>query len=265
MRTLTLSHNSLTGIPIDLFNQMSSLEYIDLSANNLSCLPYNAFNNVSNLHTLNVDFNSLTTIELWIIQVQTQVNYQFNKINRFSNDFNVDLSDLQTRNLPTIITFGNPAIDFDDTVYEMYNRCAEVHNTLNFSETYAPTLTRAILSIIGYTQPFHHDCSCNKYYFYRSALAVYGNSNDSFFSNWICSGDSIPFIQKCNNRSSANFINVVPRLCKINHFESGNVPVYANSSYCGLVNQLYELCNDENTSTPLCLEMLSKKILDQVG
>jgi len=220
---------------------MSSLQYIHLSTNKLSCLPYNAFNNVSNLHILNVDFNSLTTIELWTIQVKDQVNYQFNKINRFSNYFNVDLSDLQIKNLPTILVFGNPAIDFDDTVYEMYNRCAEVQNTLNFSQAYAPTLTRAILSIIRYTQPIYQSCTCNKYYFYRSALTVDGHSDDNFFSNWICPGDSIPFIQKCNNRSSANFISVVPRLCKINDIEPGSVPVYANSSDCGLVNQYYEL------------------------
>jgi Leucine-rich repeat (LRR) protein len=241
---------------------MSSLQYIDLSANNLSYLPYNAFKNVSHLHTLNVHSNSLTTIELWTIQVQTHVNYQFNKINRFSNYFNVDLSDLQFRNLPTIILSRDSEIYFDDTVYEMYNRCVEVNSRSNFSETYAPTLTLAILTIIGYTQPFYHNCTCDKYYFYRSAFAAEGHSDDNFFSNWICPSDSIPFIQKCNNQSSAKFIDVIPRLCKINDSEPGIVPVCANSSHCGLVVTTTPITF--TTTTPSRLEILFNETLSQV-
>jgi hypothetical protein len=207
---------------------MPLLEYVYLWSNRITTLPYNAFNNVSHIRIFNLEDNFLSTIELWIIQVREKVFYRSNRINRFSNIYNVDLSHLQSRKIPKIYIDNNPQINFDDTVFEMYNRCAEIHNIENFSTTYAPTLTLAILSIINNATsalPFYSKCTCDQYYFYR---AVFATQNGSF-SNWTCPTDSIPFVQKCNYRSSANFNAVVPRLCKIDNSEPGCVPVYAVS------------------------------------
>ncbi len=86
-----------------------------------------------------------------------------------------------------------------------------------------------ILSIIKHTnnrKPFYKDCSCDRYYFYQTAFAIQGYPNNYSAENWICSKHSIPFIKKCNNRSSANFTSAIPRLCKIDESEPGEVPVY---------------------------------------
>jgi hypothetical protein len=212
---------------------MPLLEKVFLSSNKLTDLPYNIFNNVSRLHTVNVGGNDLSTIELWTIPIRHEVNYQFNKISRFSNNYNVDLSHLQTRTIPKFLIEGNPQIQFDDTIFPMYNRCAEVHNIPNFRTKYAPTLTLALLSIIKktiYLQPFYKTCSCNQYYFYQTAFAIEGYPKNVVFESWICPGHLIPFIRKCNNRSSANFTSVIPRLCKIDDSEPGIVPAYTSDS-----------------------------------
>ncbi len=235
LRVLDLGNNLLNEIPVSLINRMVFLEKLNVMLNQLTCLPYNTFSNISQLHQLEISFNNLTSIELWIIQIQDKVDLKYNSIDRFSNYFKVDLSGLQSRKIPKIDMSGNPEIYFDDTVFEMYNRCAEVHNIPNFITSYAPALTLGILSFIHNTVPFYSECACNKFHFYRTALAVRISSNASYFSTWICPGDIIPFVQKCNNRSSANSINALPRLCKIDQSELGYIPVYANSKYCGVV------------------------------
>jgi Leucine-rich repeat (LRR) protein len=208
------------------FNQMPLLEHIYLSSNDLTDLRYDTFNHLSHLRNLDVARNSLRTIELWTVQIEDTVNYQFNRIDRFSNKYNVDLSQIQSETIPEFYTYGNLRIQFDDTIFAMYNRCAEVHNSGN-----RPILTLSVLSIIEDTndeQPFYQSCSCDQYYFYRTAFTIREYLNNSSFDHWICPGHSIPFIQHCNNRSSANFIDVLPRLCKIDESEPGEIPVFVS-------------------------------------
>jgi hypothetical protein len=220
---------------------MPYLSMIDIGHNNLTCLPYNAFNNLLHLDVLRFDSNNLSTIELWMFQGKKIIGYHSNPIERFSNNFNVDLSNLPNRPL----TLGHlpfyPNINFDDTVFEMYNRCVEIHNIPNFNKTYTASLTLVILSITGYLMPIFSGCTCDKYYFYRAAFAAKIYLNDNFFFKWICFGDKLPFAQKCNYQSSANFENVIPRLCKINDSELGKVPVYVESSLCGMVMNMFIL------------------------
>jgi len=187
------------------------------------------FNNISNIRILNVAKNCLSTIELWTVQIQYEVDYRSNRINRFSNKYNVDLSHLQTRDIPMFYIDKNLQIQFDDTIFAMTNRCAEVHNIPNFRTTYIPTLTLAVLAIIKnttYGQPFYKKCLCEQFYFYQTAFAIEGYPNNASAESWICPSHSIPFIQHCNNRSFANFIGAIPRLCKIHDSEPGIVPVY---------------------------------------
>jgi hypothetical protein len=212
---------------------MPLLEYVYLQSNNLANLPYNAFNNISHIRILNIAENYLSTIELWTIQIRQQVHYQSNRINRFSNHYNVDLSHLQIRKIPMFNIGQNPQIHFDDTIFAMYNRCAEVHNIPNFFKTYIPTLTLAVLSIMNttnYAQPFYVKCTCDQYYFYQTAFAIKGYPNDETFENWKCGEDSKLFVQKCNYQSFANFHSVIPRFCKIHDSEPGYVPTYVENS-----------------------------------
>ncbi len=230
MRSLDLSGNFITDISTPWLKQMPLLEYISLSNNNLIDLPYDIFHNVSYLRTVNVARNNLRTIELWTIHIQDTVDYRGNSINRFSNKYNIDLSHLQTLDIPTFSIDRHVQIQFDDTIFAMYNRCAEVHNIPNFFNTYIPTLTRAVLSIIKNTdkgQSFYIRCSCDQYYFYQTAFAIDRHPTNDSFENWKCPGHSITFVRKCNNRSSARFKDVIPRLCKIDNSELGYVPVYA--------------------------------------
>jgi hypothetical protein len=207
------------------------LRDIDLSSNNLTDLRYDTFNNLSYLHSLDISRNSLTTIELWTVQVEHRVNYQFNKIEGFSNKYNADLSQIQSEEIPEFILDKGLQIQFNDTIFAMYNRCAEIRDMPGFSKSYVPTLTLALLSILEMTndvQTFYQECKCEKYYFYRAAFAIQGYPDRSTPDTWICPGQSIPFIQHCNNRSWANFERVVPRLCKIRESEPGVIPKFAS-------------------------------------
>jgi hypothetical protein len=235
LETLDIADNYLTELPVTWMNQMHSLDVVYLSNNQLTCLSYDAFNNISRLTSLWFDRNNLRTIELWMFQMELFINALSNPIERFSNYFNVDLSDLQYIPSFDINNSRYPNINFDDTVFEMYNRCAEVHDIPNFNTTASPRITLIILSILDYPKTFYFQCTCDKYYFYRVAFATQEYLYDDFFFNWTCPGDTLRFAEKCNYQSSANFLNVIPRLCKINGSEPGVVPVYANSSHCGMV------------------------------
>ena len=232
LRTLKLSNNGIDDISVGWFNQLSFLEHLDLSSNRLTNLPYHIFHNLSHLRTLDVSNNFLTTIELWTVLIQDTVNYASNKIDRFSNEYNVDLSQYSVRKPPQFNVDKIARIGFDDTIFSMYNRCTEVHRMPDFSTKYTPTLTLAVLSILKLDSdkiPFYYDCSCDRFHFYRTALAIESYPNNAFPETWICSRPSTTFIQKCNNRSSADFNRVIPRLCKIDQSELGQVPVYAQN------------------------------------
>lgn len=226
LRVLKLSDNRIEDISVTWFNRLPLLEYVDLSSNHLTNVPYEIFRNLQHLHTLDVSNNYLTSIELWTILIHDTVNYQYNEIDHFSNDYNADLSQVSSRQLPKFQIDKRIRIQFDDTIYTMYNRCAEVHHLADVSKNYTPTLTMAVLSIlklINTKPPFYDDCSCDRFHFYRMALAIEGYPKNVSADNWICSGRSTTFIQKCKNRSSADFDHTSPRLCDIHQSETGHV------------------------------------------
>lgn len=226
LRTLKLSKNHLDDISVEWFNQLSFLEHLDLSSNQLTNIPYHIFHNLSHLRSLDVSKNHLTTMELWTVLIRDTVNYASNKIDRFSNEYNVDLSQFSVREPPEFIIDKADRIRFDDTIFSMYNRCAEVHRMPDLP----PIVTLAVLSILRIDpgkQPFYYDCSCERFHFYQTALAMEGYPGNANAETWICSRHSITFVQKCNNRSSVDFTRIIPRLCKIDQSEPGEVPVYA--------------------------------------
>ena len=62
MTALNLNNNSLTTLPEDVFDGLSSLQTLNLFFNSLTTLPEDLFDGLSNLQDLRLDHNSLTTL-----------------------------------------------------------------------------------------------------------------------------------------------------------------------------------------------------------
>ena len=232
LESLDLSDNFLTEIPVQWISQMSVLKRIYLSNNELTCIPYTMFYNISNLEILDVSSNNLTSFEFWLIQIQNLINYTNNPVTRFTNDFNVDLSHYQSNmTVQILLNDTRSEIDFDDGIFEMYNRCGEVNST------YQKTLTQAV-GIIHQTTPglLHWRCSCEQYYLQEYIVSINPANN---FSTWRCSFDSNGTIyrEKCSNQSALNVTNIKPRLCKINQSEPGVTPEYVEINACNSVSR----------------------------
>jgi hypothetical protein len=192
---------------------MSKLKVINFAGNHLINIPYEMFYDISNIEYLDVFSNHLTTFELWLIKIKTTINYLNNPVIRFTNNYNISLSEYQSSITKTILlNNGGIKIDFDDGLFEMFNRCGEVNST------YTPILKEAI-AIIDDNNPglLNWKCSCEQYYL-REYFESIKHGND--FSTWICpDGLDIIYHEMCSNKSSFNVTNIKPRLCKINQLE----------------------------------------------
>jgi len=219
LEILDLSNNYLREIPINWISQMHILKSINLSKNNLNSIPNTMFYNISNINTLDVSSNNLITFELWLIQIKNIINYSNNRVTHFTNNYNVDLSKYQS-NITVKILLENRKIkiDFDDSIFEMYNRCGEI------TSTHTKILMQAI-EIIRKTNAgvLNLRCSCEQYYLQEYIVSIASGID---FSKWRCYNSDNIFRDMCSNRSSFNVTNIKPRFCKIYPSEPGDIPEY---------------------------------------
>lgn len=208
---------------------MSHLKSINLSNNKLTCLPYTMFSNLSNLNELNVSSNNFISFELWLMQIKNFIDYSNNPVTHFTNNYNVDLSNYQS-NITAKILIANPKIkiDFDDSIFPMYNRCEEIYSNekKNLMET---------IKIIHLTNPglLRLNCSCKQYYLQKYIISMLSIFD---FATWSCAGPNQYFHVQCSNQSSFDYMNVEPRFCKVNQSEEGIIPKYKKIDSCNLVS-----------------------------
>jgi hypothetical protein len=193
---------------------MPKLTEINFARNQLISIPPKMFYNISNIESFDVFLNNLTAFELWLIQIKTSINYLQNPVIRLTNNYRVDLSKYQSSITPKILlNNGGMQIDFDDSLFEMFNRCCEINSK------YTPIVKKAI-AIIDDNNPglLNWKCSCEQYYLREYVISI---KPEKDFSTWICEdGQNITYREMCQNKSSFNVANVEPRLCKINPLES---------------------------------------------
>lgn len=215
---------------------MPKLRVIYLGNNKLTCIPNTMFYNISNVQLLDVSSNNLISFELWLLPIKYMINYTNNPVTHFTNDYNVDLSTYQS-NVTTRIDFSSNIqrkieIDFDDRIFPMYNCCKEIHSTDTSK------FIQAVLTMFR-TNPrvFKFNCSCNQYYLQKHN-AIFNNFD---FSTLSCGNLNQTFHEMCSNQSSFDFMNVIPRFCRINQSEQGIVPIYMESGLCSSVSRyVYE-------------------------
>ena len=216
MEFLDLSQNSLRHIPTRWISQMPMLRFIYLGYNQLTNIPYSMFHDVSTIEDFDVSSNRLTTFEFWLIAMKNSIRYLYNPVTHFSNNYNVDLSKYQFP-ITRSISLHNPGgkIQFDDSLFEMYNRCQE-------TDSIADRILMEAIRVIHNTTSdlLNWTCSCAQYHFQKYLLS---NS-----VNLAC-------VQTCPQQSTFDTSNIRPRFCKIQKSEPGEVPQYIDCDLCDTV------------------------------
>ncbi|CAF3718572.1 unnamed protein product [Rotaria sordida] len=238
LETLDLSNNFIREVPVELISQLSLLKSIDLSQNYLTTIPNSMFYNISNIENFDVSSNNLTTFELWLVQIKKLINYSNNRVNCFTNNYNVDFSNYQSNITERILLRNTQTrISFDDSLFEMYNRCQEINSTNN------RVLMKAIKTIHDNNKGLlNWNCSCEQYYLQEYIVSIDSTNN---FSTWACAQDpSTNYGQRCNYQSSFNSANSNPRLCKIKPDPSSDLESISLEIY----NQLLRF-NQSNITT----------------
>lgn len=221
LRILRISRNGLTRVSSSWFSHISQLEQIDLSS------------------------NQLTSFELWLIQVKYLINYANNSVSHFSNDCNVDLSNLNS-NITEVIIFTDDRqkIHITDAIFAMSNRCNETLSS-------TPESSKALLQMIDQIDNQSGDlldlnCSCDQFYIIEH---IYRKSNGDDFNAYRCDQQANePYVNICGNRSSIAVQNIIPRFCRIHDDEPGNVPAFAD----------FDLCHSDGVS---CVSLLVERPL----
>ncbi|CAF0937390.1 unnamed protein product, partial [Adineta steineri] len=211
LETLDLHNNFIDEIPISWISEMINLKSINLSQNKISSIPNSMFYNISNIEIFDVSSNNLATFELWLIQIKDLIDYSNNRITHFTNEKNVDLSNYQSE-ITTKIFFNNTGtkIDFDDGIFEMYNRCGEINST------YTQYLMKTIQRIHEMNPNLlNWNCSCKYYHLQKYMISIDSNKN---LSLWNCPFEQvIDYDKKCQCQSSFNSESV--KRCQIKDWE----------------------------------------------
>lgn len=236
--TIDMSFNQMSEFPSALIYNMSRLRNLYFQNNRLLELPSNAFRSIDTLRILDFSNNNLTNLDLWITQVNGNVNLNNNQITTVTNKyFFTDFTPVNSsflENPPQITLNGNgPLINFTDRIYEIYSQCREIQSwVLSGDINPAPaTLTYHMSALnLGSTRII---CSCDQTYMssiismasVRNFNTPLGSArcteaqNSTRFIEWDCDGPDV------SEPSTADFLNSYPRLCKIHTDSSGNLTV----------------------------------------
>ncbi len=187
---------------------------MDLSYNYLTTFPSTLFT-LNRFDSVYLNNNQLTSIDLSIMAlVQNIVDLRNNQIRSIINPTNFNISlDLPTGNT-LILLNGNSMLQLNDTIYEMYGSCEELHEgligTLNRS-----SLTFGLGNIdFGTTQV---NCSCDQYYIIEMLQIAFGTPVLGRISNLSCANTPVNLVDyTCSlGYSTVNFTQVQPRLCQL--------------------------------------------------
>ncbi|XP_047997024.1 chaoptin-like [Leguminivora glycinivorella] len=111
LKTVTLAHNIIEGIPIDAFDKVTSLEELDLSHNVIRDLDSSSFGSLFRLKQLNLAFNEIDNIPDGIFVNVTsleELDLSNNSISKLNNNTFSSLSGLKVLKLA-----NNKIIDLD--------------------------------------------------------------------------------------------------------------------------------------------------------
>ena len=239
LEILDLTDNSLTELPPSWLRQMPLLRVLNISRNGLTRVSSSMFFDISQLEKLDLSSNQLTSFELWLIQVKYLINYANNSVTHFSNDCNVDLSNLNS-SITEVILFKDDQsgrssedeqqmIHITDAIFEMSNRCNETQSS-------TPESSKALLQMIDQITDqsaglLDLNCSCDQFYIIEH---IYRKFNNGDFNTYRCNKKQADdtYVNICQNRSSIAVENIIPRFCRIHADEPGNVPTFADFDLC---------------------------------
>lgn len=221
---------------------MPTLQNLYFQYNQLTEIPSNSFMNASNLININFSYNNLTTFELWALLAKTVADFSHNQISTITNKRFFDMPLSTTTEAKTFYLNNNgPTINLTDAVYEMYNSCEEVIETLELPGAQGLFVIPAIsynLAFInfGTTQI---NCNCEQSYILQMFQATFSqlSAMTGFpIYNASCTDGSIFVLSNCapnitvRLNSSTNFAQVYPRQCKIYDNEPGILTTTPNIS-----------------------------------
>jgi protein toll len=81
LKSLTLHSNGIKSLPVDFFQNMTKLQYLDMKDNALQ-LPLHVFDSLSNLLTLELGSNQMTNLEVGMFRNLSRLN----RLNLWSNN-----------------------------------------------------------------------------------------------------------------------------------------------------------------------------------
>ncbi len=241
--TLDVSYNNISEFPSVMIYHMPTLKNLYFQHNQLIDVPGNAFLNVSNLDIINFSYNYLTNFEFWAFEVTTIADFSHNQISMITNKY---FFDIPSNTSPEgrrrfYLNNNSPSINLTDAVYEIYNSCDEVIETLDI----APSTGSITVPGLSYNLAFldlgttQINCSCDQSYIIQMFISTFARIDDMAgfpIYNATCIGGTQKFVYTTcptgvlPSNSSVDFSSVYPRQCKIRESEGGNLTSAPNNS-----------------------------------
>ena len=217
LKTLDLSFNDFSRMPIGFISQLVSLENLYFQHNHLTYIPSAVFPNIAQLQNIDFSYNNLPSFELWAFLVGESADFSNNNISSITNNGNLNISERGSR-LNRINLSNNPPFSLTDGMYEMYGSCVEVQYYLNNSLNIRnPTVTVGFNNVDFGTTSVR--CTCDLYYFIQLYALLGGDQDTNYpITRAVCTDSNTPLVNfsvtACPN-STVNFSALTPRLCKI--------------------------------------------------
>ena len=129
IQELNLSHNQLTELPENIFNNLNQLQILWLSGNQLTQLPENIFNNLNQLQILWLNGNQLTQLPENIFQKLIQLQTLWlsgNKLTQLPENIFNNLNQLEELSLS-----HNQLIQLPTNIFNNLNQLTELHLSNN--------------------------------------------------------------------------------------------------------------------------------------
>lgn len=228
LKTLDLSFNDFSRMPIGFISQLASLENLYFQHNHLTYIPTAQFSNIAQLQNIDFSYNNLVSFELWVFLVGESADLSNNNISSITNSGNLNISEKGAR-FNRINLSNNPPFSLSDGMYEMYGSCVEVQYYLNNSLNIRnPTVTVGFNNVDFGTTPVR--CTCDLYYFIQLYALLGGAGQDTSYpiTRAVCTDGNTPLLNfsvtACPS-STVNFTALTPRLCQIDQNETVFSPI----------------------------------------